>query len=283
MRSILATGALAAALTLAQGGFSGPGRYEILNLKSGKVMDLDRNDQTTVIQFSARGTASHQWDIQPTGDGFYLIRNAMNGKALQVTANSNSAPLICGRFDGGPAQQWRIEPGKDGNALIISRTGKTIDVPDGASRDGLRLQIYDPNGDSNQRFILRRAGGGGGSGFGGGRDRDFDARDRDDRNRQPDRSGRFWNDREQMWNLAGDGVCFYQQPGFRGDAVCVRSGIDIPDADRAFNGPFGSARFFGRSRTLEIFEREGFRGDRDRLTRDKPDLGRTRIGSFRVK
>ena len=40
----------------AQGRFNGPGRYEITNLKSGKVLDLDRNDQTSVIQFSSRGT-----------------------------------------------------------------------------------------------------------------------------------------------------------------------------------------------------------------------------------
>ena len=30
----------------AQGGFNGPGRYEITNLQSGKVLDLDRKDQT---------------------------------------------------------------------------------------------------------------------------------------------------------------------------------------------------------------------------------------------
>jgi len=38
----------------AQGGFDGPGRYEIANLKSGKVLDMDRNDQTSVMQFSSR-------------------------------------------------------------------------------------------------------------------------------------------------------------------------------------------------------------------------------------
>jgi len=43
----------------AQGGFNGPGRYEITNLKSGKVLDLDRNDHTSVIQFSSRGTEYH--------------------------------------------------------------------------------------------------------------------------------------------------------------------------------------------------------------------------------
>ena len=153
-------GTMGISLAWAQGGFGGPGRYEILNLKSGKVLDLDRNDQTTVIQFSSRGTDNQQWDIQPAGEGFYFIFNGMNGRALEATGG-NSSPLVCGRPNRSPNQQWRFEAGKDGNALIISRFGKTIDVPDGTSRDGVRLQIYDPNGDSNQRFILRRIGGGG--------------------------------------------------------------------------------------------------------------------------
>jgi hypothetical protein len=46
----------------AQGGFNGPGRYEITNVKSGKVLDLDRNDQTSVIQFSSRGTDNQVWE-----------------------------------------------------------------------------------------------------------------------------------------------------------------------------------------------------------------------------
>src|SRR5271169_4505832 len=86
---------LTAALTLAavvsmphparaQGGFNGPGRYEISNVRSGKVMDLDRNDQTSVIQFSARNTDNQQWDIVPAEPGFWYFRNAMNGAALEA-------------------------------------------------------------------------------------------------------------------------------------------------------------------------------------------------------
>src|SRR5438552_2232753 len=125
-------------LLLAQGGFNGPGRYEITNLKSGKVMDLDRNDQTTVIQFSSRGTDNQTWEFRNAGGEFYFIVNGMNGYALDAGRAGNSDPLQGRPFNGGETQQWRIEPGKDGNALIVSRFGRTIDVPDGASRDGLR-------------------------------------------------------------------------------------------------------------------------------------------------
>lgn len=276
----LVTGLFTAVLAMAQGGFNGPGRYEITNLKSGKVLDLDRNDQTTVIQYSPRGTDNQQWDIVPAEDGFWFIRNAMNGKALQPVRNSNSAELIGARFDRGPDQQWRIQPGKDGNALIVSRFGRTIDVPDGSSRDGLHIQIYDLNGDSNQRFVLHRVGG-------------FDRDRRDDRDRggfgdrgrgAPDEMGRYFDEREQMWKLAGDGVCFYRGTDFRGEAFCARIGVDVQELPPQFRGSFGSARLFGRAQVVEIFERPGFRGDRFRITRDIRDLDRMagRIGSFRI-
>src|SRR5258706_8915332 len=112
MKSVTAGFLLSAALAAAQGGFRGPGRYEIANLKSAKMMGLDRIDQTTVIQFSPRGSDNQRWDIEPAEGGFWFIRNAMNGKALEATRNGNSADLICSRFDRGPDQRWRIAPAK---------------------------------------------------------------------------------------------------------------------------------------------------------------------------
>jgi hypothetical protein len=154
----------------AQGGFNGPGRYEIMNLKSGKVIDLDRNDQNSVIQWSSRGSDNQTWIIRPAGDGFFYIRNTMNGSALECISPSNGTQVRGLPFTGGPAQQWRFENGKDGNALIVSRLGKGLDIPDGSSRDGIRIQTFDVNGDSNQRFIFRRVNGWGRGNWGGGGD-----------------------------------------------------------------------------------------------------------------
>jgi hypothetical protein len=163
----------------AQGGFDGPGYYEIANLRSGKVLDLDRNDQTSVIQFSSRGTDNQVWEVRPANEpGFFYLLNAMNGNALEANGTRNSTRVRAARFDGGPAQQWRFDTGKDGNALIILRLGKTLDIPGGTSEDGAPVQIYDIGGDSNQRFIFRRVsagpdggryGGGQAGGFGGDR------------------------------------------------------------------------------------------------------------------
>jgi len=79
-----------------QGGFAGPGRYEIANVRSGKVVDLDRNNQTGVIQFSTRGTDNQQWDIIPAPDGFWFIRNLIEA--------GNPLPWIKAGPLTGPAQ-----------------------------------------------------------------------------------------------------------------------------------------------------------------------------------
>ena len=103
---------------VAQGGFNGPGRYEIVNIHSGKVLDLDRNDQTTVIQFSARGTDNQVWEIESAGGGFYTLRSSMNGNALEAAGTGNSAPLHATRFDGRSSQQWRIDNANGGNGFL---------------------------------------------------------------------------------------------------------------------------------------------------------------------
>jgi hypothetical protein len=158
--------AILAALTMtlaapvwAQGGFNGPGRYVISNVRSGKVLDLDRNDQTTVLQFSPRGTENQAWEIRPAREGFFFLRNMMNGNALTVVDDRNGAPVQGVPFNGSEAQMWRFEPGRDGNTLIVSRFGKTLDVPGGTSRDGVRINVFERNGESNQRFVMRQTGG----------------------------------------------------------------------------------------------------------------------------
>jgi hypothetical protein len=262
MKHLTAGFVLSAALVMAQTGFRGPGRYEIANLKSGRVLDLDRNEQTTVIQYSARGTDNQRWDLEPADPGFWFIRNATNGRALQPARNGNGAELICARFDRSADQQWRIQPGKDGDAWIVSRNGRTLDVPDGSNREGLHLQIYDLNGDSNQRFILTRVGT---ARVGAGRD---------------PASRRGVKEMERTWDDREDGACFYRGRDFRGEAVCSRPGVEVGDAGQTF----GSLRLFGRTQGVEVYERPGLRGERIRLNRDVRDLENIgdHVGSFRV-
>ena len=154
---------------MAQGGFSGPGRYIITNVNSGKVLDLDRNDQTTVLQFSPRGTPNQAWEIQPARGSFFYVRNGMNGYALDAVSGGNADRVACTPFNGGPSQQWRIDGSRGGAAILINSFGRVIDIPGGATGDGIAVHIFDRNDGANQRFTLVRAGWNGGwNGNGGG-------------------------------------------------------------------------------------------------------------------
>ena len=210
---------LAGVLAMAQGGLEGPGRYGIVNMGNGKWLQVDRNDRDAVVQMSPGPFPVQQWDFQPAEGGLWFVRNAAGGCALQMTRNDNSAPVACANFDGNPNQRWRLDPMPDGSLLIRSRFGRPLDVPNGDGRDGIHIQIYDRNGEANQRFQLRRVqvemrppdrdG-----------DRDHDRRDADhDGDRHDaggdhhdgdhdDRMGRFFDRDEQTWKLRGNGACF---------------------------------------------------------------------------
>jgi hypothetical protein len=143
----------------AQGGFNGPGRYEIVNLKSGKALDLDRNNESNVIQFSPGASDTQVWEIRPAGSGFYYLQNVANGKALEAVGTRNSTPVQALRFSGAASQQWRFDAGKSGSTLIVSRLGKTLDIPGRTSSAAAQVRIHDLNGKPNQLFTLRLVSG----------------------------------------------------------------------------------------------------------------------------
>ena len=154
--------------TDSRGGNPGSGElFEIVNVENGKVIDLDRRDGRTVIQFEARGTRNQFWEVRRTGGGRYQIVNAMNGAALAEMGPRKATPV--GAFPvgrrGQATQEWRIESYRDGSVMLISFSGRALDIPDGTHRDGVQVQTYDRNGDGNQRFFLRpvNARGGGDS------------------------------------------------------------------------------------------------------------------------
>jgi hypothetical protein len=275
-----------------QGGFDGPGRYIVRNAQSGLALDLRGNE---LIQNAARNSPTQLWDIIATDPGVFAFRNSAAGCSLEFDQDRNSSPVHC-TTNNNPNQYWRFEAAGGNSTLIISRFRKPLDVPDGTNREGVRLQIYDRNGDSNQRFVLQRVAGGfvGGLPSGRGDDRDRGDRDRGDRDRGREnaRGGKYFDNRDQLWRIDGDGVCFYRDTDFRGEAVCAHAGEDIADVAREGGGRFLSVKFFGRAREVAIFERGAFRGGTLRLSRDESNLRRVRaewagsvsdaIGSFRV-
>ncbi len=276
--------------TWAQGGFSGPGRYEISSVQSRLVLDLDRNDQRTIIQFDSRRTDNQVWQVEEADRGFFFIRNGMNGFALEAIGDRNGTPVEGNRFHGGPSQQWRIVPTRGRNAQILNANGRSLDVPDGTRRAGSRINIFDANNDPNQEFIFRRLDGAVRR-WDGDR-RDGDRRDMDRRIpapppvivEAPRGDGiKYFDERERMWKMRGSGACFYPEAGFNGNPMCVATGDERNMIGREYKS-FASVKLFGRAREVHVFERERFGGRRMELRNDAPDLGRAGIrGVFSIR
>jgi hypothetical protein len=181
---------------LAQSGYQGPGRYEILSNLSQKVLDLDRNDQRTVIQFENRNTDNQVWDIQDAGGGFVHIRNGMNGYALTQTRPNNSEPVAGEPLNNADTQRWRLESANNGAVIIVNASGKALDIPFGRKDNGIKINTYNRSGEINQQWTLRPV-----AGF------NANTQNQPGYNNRPNRSNR--RDRQNQQNVPGAGNSRY--------------------------------------------------------------------------
>jgi hypothetical protein len=263
----------------AQGGFRGAGRYEIYSPLSRKVLDMDRNDRRTVIQYESRRTDNQMWDISDAGGGYFYIRNAMNGNALSVQDDRNSSPLIAAPFNSSPAQQWRFEGGQDSSAILVNRNGKAVDIPYGSKDNGTKINSYGRNGEENQRWQFQVAANSGNR-YDRGDNTQNRSRSRYDApatGGQRDRDGVYFDDQERMYKMDGDGVCFYRDRDFRGEAVCAT----LTSGRSRWNSSIsdiGSVRFFGRATAVQVFDREEFRGNSVEISGDDRNFNRAARG-----
>ena len=292
-----------------QAGYNGPGRYEIMSNVSRKVLDLDRNDPRTIIQFDSRGTDNQTWDIQDAGGGFVILRNGMNGYALTQTRSNNSEPVAGQPANNSDAQRWRLESGNNGSVILVNASGKALDIPNGSTNNGVKINTYDRNNEVNQQWSLRQASGGNFNNNNNnnnrpirqGRNRydDNNNNNNNNNNRLPPKNNgmgagvgnqqKYFDQNAQMWKIDGDGACFYNDADFHGDAFCVFTGDQRRRMSNDWNNRFTSIRFFGRASRVEVFDQEDHRGRSEGITRDVPNMRNlnrgnwnNRISSFRV-
>ncbi|MDX2033212.1 MAG: RICIN domain-containing protein [Blastocatellia bacterium] len=136
------------------------GRYVIEIVATGKVLDLRTEDKRSVQQWANGGGRNQQWDLEDAGGGFFYIRSAENGKALDsadARARDGSALIVADKRDS-DNQKWKIAENGNGQYTIVSRAGKSLESPAGKREDGARLQVWGPHGLENQRFRLTRLG-----------------------------------------------------------------------------------------------------------------------------
>lgn len=131
------------------------GRYEIQLVATSRMLDIGNGNQ--VVQRTANGARSQQWDIEEAGGGYYYLRAAETGEAMAWQGDSNGASIVLARQRrGAENQMWEVKSGPDNGFYFIARNGKSMDSPSSARNDGGRMQLYSRNGEANQRFRLRQ-------------------------------------------------------------------------------------------------------------------------------
>ena len=137
------------------GGVVPNGRYEIQLVATKRLLDIGNGKQ--VVQREANRTRSQQWDLEAVSHNYYYLRSADTGEVMTVEnrGESGESIVLMREQRGEDFQLWEIRPGPDNGYYFIARNGKSMDSPSSARHDGGRMQIYNRNGEANQRFLLR--------------------------------------------------------------------------------------------------------------------------------
>jgi hypothetical protein len=133
------------------------GWYRIVNQNSGRCLDArggNSADGTAVQQYVCNGTASQDFELVPTSDGYFkiVVRLAPN-PALSVAYGSlvNQAPVELRGYANGADQQWQVDRQSDGYYHFVARhSSRCLDVPGGSTANALQLQQYTCNGTVSQ-------------------------------------------------------------------------------------------------------------------------------------
>lgn len=162
------------------------GRYEIQLVATNRLLAAG-SDGRTVVQRSGGGRSS-QWDIEDAGNGYFYLRLADTGDVLTVQGRGESGDsvVLARQRRGDEGQLWLIKSGPDNGYYFTTQRDKALDSPSSARGEGGRMQIYNSNGEANQRFRLRMISETGAGGY--NRDRDRNDRGQYDRDRY-DRGG----------------------------------------------------------------------------------------------
>lgn len=132
----------------------------------------DNGDPLEQIEyFSGTPISSQQWQFEPTGDGYYIIRNSCNGKVIDGNPDG-SWWVKMWDYAGVPWHHWRIIPMGSAKYKFQNRhTGKYLTIGSWSSSLGMDIGQWDDGGwndgqmfhlmfslgdpDTDQRFIIR--------------------------------------------------------------------------------------------------------------------------------
>jgi hypothetical protein len=143
---------------------SGPianGTYKIINLNSGKALDVFKQwttNGTPVDQWTYNSGQNQQWGVTNLGNGQYSIQGVQSGRMLDVSGRSTAdgAKVDIWDSNGGNNQKWTITATSGGYySLLAVHSGKALEVSGGSTTNGAPVDQWTYNGGNNQQWILQ--------------------------------------------------------------------------------------------------------------------------------
>ncbi len=137
--------------------------YTIVGVQSGKcvgVVGESTSSEAALELETCRGIASQRFQPEPTGGGFFQLRNELSGLCLDVShvQQADGAPVIQFLCKGSLNQQWSFaDVGAGAERITVRHSGKVLDVDRESTADGTRIQQWTSNNRANQQFRLNKA------------------------------------------------------------------------------------------------------------------------------
>lgn len=142
------------------------GEYMIASTLDSKMMvevpgsSLSNNQQLALLQ--ANGQLNQRFTLAyDKATGYYSIINSYSGKALSVSAGVAKAaqPIVQVAPSSALGQRWLIRQVRSGVYTLCSALDPdyVLDVANGSSKGGTKLQLYPSNGTAAQQFKFTRS------------------------------------------------------------------------------------------------------------------------------
>ena len=142
------------------------GYYEIVNLKSGKVLAVSSNRPgSKVVQVKRANTAKEHWKITLSKSGkSCIIKNAWSGKVLNLNGSAEAGTTITALKVNGKSSQWFMLKNSKaidaGTYQLFTTLDKKFALYAPKSKKGTQLAIAKKKATKpNQRFYIRNESG----------------------------------------------------------------------------------------------------------------------------
>ncbi|MFN0109835.1 MAG: RICIN domain-containing protein [Blastocatellia bacterium] len=136
--------------------FTGKGRYQIQSVTSGQFLDLRRDDNSTLQQWTGSGALNQQWDFEDAGNGYFYIRSVESGRVIEAAGTRDGSGITStGQLTVRDNQKFRVVDVGSGQSIIVAKNGKVVDLPNSSRSEGQSLQLWGEHRRDNQRFLFK--------------------------------------------------------------------------------------------------------------------------------